>query len=127
MISKIHLHNVLWILIILYISLSEAVANCILTGASFNGYSDQEIHSQLAVDKDSTCIRRAWIGSAATYNRLSFPVKPQHGKAGMASLYEYAYVPKRGYVGPDSFDMLFLITFNGLRIRWLAHVDVTIR
>jgi hypothetical protein len=59
--------------------------------------------------------------------RLSIARPAQHGAAGVASRYRFAYKPAAGFVGKDSFAVKIDFDYRGRREATLVEIDVTVR
>jgi hypothetical protein len=93
------------------------------------GPQDEEVGSRMVVRRDTICKGRHRLGKRdpGSFVETRFPRPPQHGVAGSASRYEYAYRPAPGYVGKDAFDMLIVMDMDGKPRHILVHFDVTVR
>lgn len=108
------------------LGIGPALADC-RTGWFRWGPSYATQQATMQVPAGSACRRNLKTLDFVAMQEITVVRAPQHGQAGKASRYEFAYKPKDGYVGPDSFEIDVSFDYNGRQghSRLSFDVDVT--
>lgn len=88
-------------------------------------YDDgQTISAKIVVVKNTICTQTTWGGEGQL--GYDFPVRPKNGQVASASVYEWAYRPRKDFVGHDQFKMVSKWLYRGKNSRAFIEWDVEV-
>jgi hypothetical protein len=105
---------------------TSALADCRIGWFRW-GPSYAELRTTMQVTRNTACRKELKTLDFVAMQEITVTRPPQHGAAGKASRYDFAYKPNQGYVGPDSFEINVAFDYNGRpgNSRLSFDVDVT--
>jgi hypothetical protein len=83
------------------------------------------VQRRIVVQRDNGCIERNTIDTVI--NGVTLTVRPRNGSFGRASASLQAYVPKKGYVGPDYYEFVLSHEIAGRPARTTIQNHVTVQ
>ena len=105
---------------------TAASADCSL-GYFRWGPSYPDLRTTMIVARDTACRKELRTLDFVALQEIVVTRPPQHGAAGKASKYDFAYKPANGYVGPDYFELDVAFDYNGRPGHSRLSFDVTVR
>jgi len=82
--------------------LSPGLANAACTGGNFNWYfAGDEVPISRDVTNATSCRFRFYSSGNSIFLSADVTAKASHGVFGKGNLFDFAYVPTKGYVGTD--------------------------
>ena len=90
------------------------------------GPSYPELRTTMNVARDTACRKELPPLDFVALKQITVTRPPQHGAAGKASKYDFAYKPRDGYIGPDFFEIEVSFDYNGQPRASRLSFDVTV-
>ncbi len=90
------------------------------------GPSYAELRTTMRVTRNSACRKDLKTLDFVAMQEIAVTRRPQHGAAGKASKYDFAYKPNEGYTGTDAFEIDVTFDYNGRQGHSRLSFDVTV-